>query len=116
MLRITKEQLKAIESKQLEHFIDLMVEYVKNNFPDKKELPELRKYVSGIVKKAEVYDYELETDYELFLDLHCTFAELNDDPLPPKLQNILFWPDREPAEKNKLLFNALKFGFYGRKS
>ncbi|MCX6188267.1 MAG: hypothetical protein NTW54_01425 [Bacteroidetes bacterium] len=115
MLKVTKKQMAAIEGQQKENFISLMVVFVKTNFPEKNEEPELRSFVSDVITKGEKYHYELETDYEFFLDLHCSFIELNMDPLPPKLLSILKWPDREAHEKNELLFNALKFNYYATK-
>ena len=73
MLKISRKQLSAIEQNQKENFIDKMVDFVKINFPAKKDDPALRKYVSEIIKKGEKYEYELETDFELFVDLHCSF-------------------------------------------
>lgn len=112
MFKVTKKQMTAIGGQQKEDFISLMVTFVETNFPERKDDPELRNFVSNIIHKGEKYAYELETDYELFVDLHCSFKELNEDPLPPILLSILKWPDRDAHEKNEQLFNALKFNYH----
>jgi len=116
MLKISKKQLHHITIGHKEIFIHLMINYVKENFHGKAEDPELEQFVRRIIQKGEIFGYELEPDFEFFIDLHCSFQELNEEPLPEPLKNILTWPDREPEEKNEMLFNALKFNYHGTKS
>lgn len=92
MLQIRPKQYSALQAAQKESFVERMIEFLKSNFDDERNVPETvhRERIQRLTRSAEIYGLTTEQQVAGYIVLTKVCGETFDEE--PETQKILTDP------------------------